>query len=141
MRSAVIIAAGVVVLLCLVCGVGAVLFGRSALQGFQAITRTGSQFLAHMQAGDFKAATQLIAPAARATYTQTELRRRWGILQSAIGKVQGWSVQNFKISADSAGSVGTLNMRVQGDKGEGTAEFVLKPEGEQWLITELRFGW
>jgi len=129
------------VLLCAACGIGLFFFGRGALQGFQAISRTGEQFLSRLQAGDFQAAAQLIAPTARATYTEAELRKRWRLLENAIGKAQGWSVQEYNIYTDTGGSVGTLQMRVQGDKGSGTVDFVLKPEGEQWLITELRFGW
>lgn len=128
-------------LACLVCGVGLLFFGRDALQGVQAISRTSDQFLTHLQAGDFRAATQLIAPAARATYTEATLRKRWNLLENAIGKVQGWSRQKFEIRADSGEMIGTLQMRVQGDKGVGVVDFVLKPEGEQWWITELRFGW
>ena len=134
--------AGISVLaICIVCGAGSYLFLRSSIQGFQALSQTGEHFLTAMQAGDFKTASQLVAPTVRATYTEAELRRRWQLLESAIGKVRGWRLQRFNIHTDTSGSVGTLQMRVQGDRGSGSVDFTLKPEGNRWLIVELRFSW
>jgi hypothetical protein len=141
MKTTIMIVGIGAVLLCVVCGVGLFFFGRSTLQGFQAISQTSEQFLSHLKAGDFQAASQLIAPTAQATYTEAELRKRWNLLERAIGKVQGWSLSKYNIYTDTSGAVGTLTMRIQGDKGNGTVDFLLKPEGERWLITELRFGW
>lgn len=140
MRTAIVVVGVSLLLVCALCGIGLFFFGRSAVQGFQAITQTGTQFLARLQAGDFQTASQLIAPPARATYTEAELRKRWRLLEDAIGKVQGWSVQRYNIHTDTGGTVGSLQVRVQGSKGNGTVSFVLKPEGDRWLITELRFG-
>ncbi|GIV04936.1 MAG: hypothetical protein KatS3mg016_1986 [Fimbriimonadales bacterium] len=141
MKTALVVMGIVAVVLCIVCGIGLFFFGRGALQGLQAISRTGEQFLAHLQANEFNAAVQLIAPSARSIYTEAELRKRWGILENAIGKVRGWSVWNYEIHASTGGDVGTLAMRVQGDRGSGTVGFTFKREGGRWLITELRFGW
>ncbi|MCX7925969.1 MAG: hypothetical protein N2554_09190 [Fimbriimonadales bacterium] len=141
MRTAIVVAGVSILFVCAACGIGLFLLGRGAVQGFQAITQTGEQFLTRTQAGDFQAASQLIAPSARATYSETELRKRWRLLEDAIGKVRSWSVQRYNIHTDTGGTVGTLQMRVQGDKGNGTVDFMLQPEGDRWLITELRFGW
>ncbi|GBC94163.1 hypothetical protein HRbin15_02671 [bacterium HR15] len=141
MRTVLLIIGAIAVFLCIACGAGLYFFGRHTVQGVQAISQTGERFLTALQTGDFKTAAQLIAPTARATYTEAELRKRWGILENAIGKVRGWSVQNYEIRAGTAGDVGTLKMLVQGDKGSGIVEFTLKPEGARWLITELHFGW
>lgn len=141
MRTVLAVIGIAVAVMCIACGVGLYLFGRDSIEGIQAISQTGEQFLVAMQANDFKTASQLIAPTARSSYTETELRRRWQLLRDAIGTVQSWSIQRFNVHTDTAGSIGTLQMRVQGDRGSGTVDFTLKPEGNRWLIVELRFGW
>lgn len=141
MRAVLAVIGIAVAVMCIVCGVGLYLFARDSMRGVQAISRTGEQFLAAMQANDFKTASQLIAPTARSSYTEAELRRRWQLLKDAIGAVQSWNIQRFNVHTDTAGSVGTLQMRIQGSKGRGTVDFMLKPEGDRWLIVELRFSW
>jgi len=141
MRTALLIVGAIAVVLCIACGVGLYFFGLGTLQGVQAISQTGDRFLTALQKGDFKTATQLIDPTARATYTEAELRKRWGILENAIGKVRSWSIQDSDIVVFPTEYFGTLKMLVQGDKGSGIVEFTLKHEGERWLIKELRFGW
>lgn len=141
MRKALMVAGIVIAVFCIACGIGLFFFVRNALQGFHDISGAGELFLIHIQKNDFNAAVQLIAPSARAVYTEAALRDRWDIFENAIGKVRSWSVQNYEIQASSAGDVGTLMMRVQGDKGSGTVGFTFKREGRRWLITELRFSW
>lgn len=141
MRVVFVLTGVMVALLCLACGIWLFFLGRETVRGFHAISQIGEQFLTQLQRGDYGAAVQMVAPARRAAYSRAELQKRWDTLQKAIGRVQRWSVLEYNIYVDTAGSIGTLTMRVQGDKGSGTVDFVLKSEGDRWLITELRFGW
>jgi len=139
-RVIAIIATGLV-LMCLLCGVGAYLLGINTLRGYREITQTGSQFLTLLRQNDFQNAVQMIEPSARAKLTEAELRHRWQTFVAAVGEPQSWSAGEFRIFMTSGRQTATFRMLVRGRKGVGSVEFEFLSNGIEWQITELRFVW
>lgn len=131
----------VAVLICGVCGFGIWFTVRGTQQTLSEARQTAHQLLQALQQHNWQATQEAFMPQARTRFTPSQLQRRWEALEQAIGQVQGWGMEDFRVYAGTEGRWVQLRYRLEGKAGVGQLNLRLRPVGERWLVETMEVGW
>jgi len=137
----ILVVAGVVLVVCVACGISMWVLARGTLQAHAGSQQTAQRLLMALRNHDWRAARQELTPEAQARFKPETLQQRWQLLEQAIGTVQDWTMEEFNLQIDTTGSWMDLRYRIQGGWGTGTARMRLREAGRQWRVETLEFGW
>jgi hypothetical protein len=105
------------------------------LQNYRELSAVATRVAGFLQGNDFGSLIQMIEPSARATLTESKLRRRWREFVAAIGAPQGWELGQWNV----IGHIATVQVHFRGATRAGTMELKLRSDGRKWRIVELHF--
>ncbi len=114
--------------------------GCNPMAGIQSSKQVVGKFLGHLQAGEFDDAYDLCSGKCKAVTSREQMSDLWELFGKYHGKSKGWTNSGMKAYAGTGGSSVTLTYQIEGETKNGSASFVLVPEGEKWLIQEFSFG-
>ncbi len=101
---------------------------------------TAHQLLQALQQHNWQVAHQAFTPQARTRFTPSQLQRRWQALEQAIGQVQGWGMEDFRVYTGTEGHWVQLCYRLEGKAGVGQVVLRLQRVGERWLVETIEVG-